>query len=293
MIVIRLISGLGNQLFQYSVGRQLALKKNCDLKLDLSFFGTQNLRTYTLREYNVKSSIASDEEIKKLAGIYFSDKLEDKIRRKIQNLKPKHKRSYFKEDQWWVYEPELFNTSSNVYLDGYWQHYKYFEQLDKIIFDELTLKEGPHSNVQSILSEIKSNNSSVSVHVRRGDYVSDLAANKLMGLLPVAYYNRAIDYMKQHVKDPVFYFFSDDINWVKDNIKVGVECFYLDGQKDYVDLNLMSNCSHNIIANSSFSWWGAFLNPNPDKIVIAPKKWVVPEEVNSRIQIQFPSWIKL
>ncbi|RYY08216.1 MAG: alpha-1,2-fucosyltransferase, partial [Sphingobacteriaceae bacterium] len=127
---------------------------------------------------------------------------------------------------------------------------------------------------------------------RRGDYVTDSGANYLMGVLPVDYYNKAILYIKEKIADPNFYFFSDDLEWVKSNIKTGTTNFYVDQNPDYIDLDLMRHCKHQIIANSTFSWWGAFLNRNPDKIVIAPQQWSPREDVNRNIHLQFPDWIK-
>ncbi len=137
---------------------------------------------------------------------------------------------------------------------------------------------------------------SVSIHLRRGDYVSDPWAFHTMGPLPVKYYYKAIDYMSKKLSDPCFYIFSDDLDWVKDNIKIEAPVSFVEianGTKDYLELDIMSKCSHNIIANSSFSWWGAFLNQNPDKIVIAPAQWVIADEINKRIELQLPSWIKM
>jgi hypothetical protein len=133
----------------------------------------------------------------------------------------------------------------------------------------------------------------VSVHVRRGDYVSDKNANSLMGVLPVNYYLSAIRHMRENVKDAYFYFFSDDLDWVKDNVQTDANCEFVEAGTDYIELDLMSQCRHNVIANSSFSWWGAFLNQNPEKIVVAPRQWVIPPAINNQVNIQFPSWTLL
>lgn len=293
MIISKLISGLGNQLFQYAIGRQLALNKNTDFKLDTSFFGNQNLRSYKLSNFNVEATIATDEEISNYLDVYSNKSLYAKVYRRIERTRPKHKKRYFKEAEWWVYEPELFKTPGDVYIDGYWQHYKYFANLHPQILDEITLKNPCSIEVEGIAAKMK-NSSSVAVHIRRGDYITDPSAYNLMGVLPVSYYTEAIKYLKAKITNPRFYFFSDDLDWVRENLITGddMEVVELKDGKDYLDLDLMSKCAHNIIANSSFSWWGAFLNRNPDKIVVAPAQWVVPVDINRKIELVFPTWIK-
>ena len=292
MIITKLISGLGNQLFQYAIGKQLSITRNTELKLDISFFESQNLRGFKLNNYNIGSQIATEEDISKYLGLY-NNSLYSRIYRKAEKVLPRTHRKLFKEEVPWQYEPSLFKVSDNVYLDGYWQNYKYFENLDSIIYEEFIVKEVYKYSVQSVLNNINKDQNSVSIHIRRGDYVTDKEAFNLMGLLPVSYYYLAIDFIKQKISNPNFYIFSDDMDWVKSNLEINAPCCYVDGGKDYIDLELMSKCKHNIIANSSFSWWAAFLNRNPDKIVIAPEKWVIPPEINKRIELIFPSWIKI
>jgi hypothetical protein len=295
MIVSRLISGLGNQLFQYAVGRQLSLNHSTVLKLDTSFFEGQNLRSYKLDKFNINATVATDVEIASYLDIYTNKSLFYKLYRRIEARRPKNKKRVFREAEWWVYEPEVFLASSNVYLDGYWQHYKYFENLAPSILDELTLKEPYNHSVTKLEEEIVNNSSSVAVHVRRGDYITDTNAYNFMGVMPISYYKQALEYIKTRVVDPHFYFFSDDLCWVRDNLITdsSMSIVEVENGADYLDLDLMSKCAHNIIANSSFSWWGAFLNRNLNKVVVAPKQWVVQEEVNKRIEIIFPSWVKL
>lgn len=295
MIIVKLISGLGNQLFQYCIGRQLSLARGTELKLDISFFKGQSLRSFRLHHYNIQAEIATEKEVEKFTGIYANTGLYAKVFRKVEKLVPKRNRRLFKEQEWWVYEPELLKASRNIYLDGYWQHYKYFENINPSILSELTVSEPytPHEN--ELLSAIQENNS-VSLHIRRGDYITDPDTYNFMGIMPVEYYDEAIKHMRENVQRPAFFIFSDDLQWAKDNIRVDAPLTFVhldNGKKDYRELDLMSKCRHNIIANSSFSWWGAFLNRYPDKIVIAPRKWIVPEERNKKIQLQFPGWVKM
>lgn len=296
MIYVKLISGLGNQLCQYAIGRHLSLINNVPLKLDLSFFESQSLRSYKLDKYNINAQIADKAELVKLLNIYEGKNLYAKVFRKLQNKLPKYKRRYFKESEWWSYEQDLFKAEPKVYLDGYWQHYKYYQNINPLIFKELTVNEIYSDSINKLIHEIEDNPLSVSLHIRRGDYITDSDANNLMGVLPMEYYIKAIDYMKNRLTNFSVYVFSDDLNWAESNLKGDFPIKFMDienGQKDYIELDLMTRCKHNIIANSSFSWWGGFLNKNPDKIVIAPKQWVKPIEINNRIQLQLPGWVKL
>lgn len=301
MVIVKLISGLGNQLLQYAFGRQLALEKGVPLKLDISFFESQDLRSYKLDHFNINAKIATTaditpfrKDIDTYKNLHQQTSFYAKVYRKLEPVfYPKHTKSYFKEAVWWIYEPQVFKTPKDVYIEGYWQHYKYFENLHPQIFEELTLKEQLTTEAAALLATIKNDPSSVAVHIRRGDYVTDSGANYLMGVLPIGYYRQAINYIKQKISKPSFYFFSDDLDWVKNNIQTDAPVYYVDGNTDFVDLDLMRHCKNNIIANSTFSWWAAFLNRNIDKIIIAPNQWSPREDVNRNIHLQFPSWIKI
>jgi hypothetical protein len=296
MIVSNLASGLGNQLFQYAVGRQLSVLKGVELKLSVVTFKMQNLRNYKLDHYNITAEIATDSEIERFLHKYYTNSLSAKVSRNLEHFLPRNKRSLYKQSDPWIYEPEVFDAASNIYIEGYWQNYKYMANLNPLIFEELTVKETYTDYIQKIIEEVQANNSSVSLHIRRGDYLTDKEASQLMGVLPLAYYYNAVDYIKTNIQDPVIYVFSDDLQWASDNLKTNLPIKFIDienGKKDYIELDIMSKCHHHIIANSSFSWWGAFLNRNPDKIVIAPKNWVTVPEINKNVEIQFPNWIKL
>ncbi|WP_299291083.1 alpha-1,2-fucosyltransferase [uncultured Mucilaginibacter sp.] len=301
MVITKLISGLGNQLLQYAFGRQLALARKVPLKLDISFFDNQDLRTYKLNHFNIDADIATStdivpfmKEISTYQNLHAKTSFYAKVYRNIEPVfYPKYTKNYFKEAVWWVYEPSVFKTPKDVYIEGYWQHYKYFENMQPQVFEELTLKDKRSDGAQKWFSNINNDPDAVAVHIRRGDYVTDSGANYLMGVLPVTYYDQAIHYIKQKVSSPNFYFFSDDLDWVKDNIETNAPAFYVDGNADYEDLDLMRHSKHNIIANSTFSWWAALLNRNTNKIVISPNQWSPIDHVNKNIKLQFPDWIKL
>jgi len=160
----------------------------------------------------------------------------------------------------------------------------------------LSLADESESLAYNVNSTILADEQSVSVHIRRGDYITDKDANRMMGILPLSYYSNAIAHINNNVPNAQFYIFSDDLNWAADNLKIDRPAIMADvanGQKDYLELDMMSKCRHNIIANSTFSWWAALLNKNDEKIVVGPKNWVALPEVNAGIDVLFPEWIKL
>jgi len=299
MIFVRFIGGLGNQLFQYTIGKQISINTGAPLKLDLSVYNNPDARSYMLHYYNITEKIATEKEVENFLKVYESKSLYAKLYRRAEKYIPKHKRRYFVEDEneYYLYKPGLLKASSNVLLEGFWQHHKYFKNISSQVLDQLTLKAEYIPPAFNLFTQIEQNRSSVSLHIRRGDYISDPNNLNYFGVLPIEYYNKAIDYINSKIKNPVYYVFSDDLDWAKDNLlKQNTPKVFVDiegGKKDYLELEAMRRCHHNIIANSSFSWWGAFLNKNPNKIVIAPAKWLAMDEINRNIEIQFPSWKKI
>ncbi|MBY0432606.1 MAG: alpha-1,2-fucosyltransferase, partial [Cyclobacteriaceae bacterium] len=161
-----------------------------------------------------------------------------------------------------------------LYLSGYWQSEKYFSPVSVVIRDQFIPARPLDERNTALQTQMQSQNS-VAVHVRRGDYASASAYNSFFGVLPLQYYNLAMAEIVKTISNPVFYFFSDDPSWCKQHMPVGQAVFvdHNTGENAYKDLVLMSSCKHAIIANSTFSWWGAWLNRNPDKVVIAPRTW--------------------
>ena len=285
MIIIKLNGGLGNQLFQYSLGRKLSIKNNDVFKLDLSDFTKDNPRSYGLGEFNIIENFASDEDINKIkkSGVW---KLVDK-------LKPYCKRSAIKY-KGYDFDPNILKLSGNFYLDGYWQSEKYFQDIKNIIRKEVTLKNPIENKYADLISQIKNTNS-VSIHIRRGDYITNKKFSKVYNLLDEKYYQKAVKFIAEKINDPFFFIFSDDINWVKQNLNIPYPKIFVSGEneiKNYEELILMSLCKHNIIANSSFSWWGAWLNQNPSKIVISPDKWFN-DKISDAKDLIPPEWIRI
>jgi len=187
----------------------------------------------------------------------------------------------------------LFNSDKqfkyfkdNCYYDGYWQMYKYINGIEKSILREINLNNLLSRTNVDLLHEIQ-NCESVSIHIRRGDYLSVKSNSNLFYSCDRKYFEQAINIIRKYNSESRFYIFSDDINWAKANI-VAHDCFYVSGNNALVDLYLMSHCKHNIIANSTFSWWGAWLNENRNKIVIAPKQWYKGTKLNETTKNLIP-----
>lgn len=288
MIIVRLMGGLGNQMFQYAVGRSLTVKHKTNLKLDLSFLQNppKNIthRPYELNVFNIQSDIANKSEIDKFIP---NNKILYNIKR-ITGLK-----GVIKEPHLHFYEG-LLSAPDNSYLIGYWQSEKYFKEVEDIIRKDFDIKLKATGINQKMIEKINNYNS-VSIHVRRGDYISNPKANKFHGTPPLEYYEKAIEKMDTHVDKPHFFVFSDDPSWTKDHLQFEYPMTFIShnpDEKSYEDLRLMSLCKHNIIANSTFSWWGAWLNQNTEKMVIVPKKWFSDPSINTNDIIPV-SWIKI
>jgi Glycosyl transferase family 11 len=215
--------------------------------------------------------IATIDDLKVVLG-WQSSKLAQRVLKRLK-LKSSRFKSYVVEPGF-NYWPDIRGLLGDIYLDGYWQSEQYFAQYADKIREDFTFKL-QLSNQNAVITKQISQENSVSLHVRRGDYVTN-SKNAFIGVCSLDYYQTAVEQIKMQVDKPVFFIFSDDINWVKDNLSLDDKAVLIShnlGSESYNDMRLMSLCSHNIIANSSFSWWGAWLNANPNKIVIAPKQW--------------------
>jgi len=272
MIVVTLYGGLGNQMFQYAVAKSLALKCNQSLAIDISRFEDYKLHNYSLYHFNIKAKIYKEPNwyFKKFQSLFFK------------------KISYIEKD--FGFDEKVLNLKADyIYLDGYFQTENYFIDYENEIRDDFRLISNIKNETKEILNSIKSINS-VTIHIRRGDYLN----NPKHYIETEEYYKNAIELIEKKVENPVFVIFSDDMDWVKNNFHLKYKTIYVDFNNafsNFEDLHLMSNCKHNIITNSSFSWWGAWLNENNNKIVIAPKKWY---NDNSNSKDVVPStWIKI
>ncbi len=291
MIITRLEGGLGNQMFEYACGRRTSLQLGEILKLDISTLqesgnsASDTPRKYSLDHFNITANFATTEEIRMLKSKFqLGGKLLDKTCTMLGFAlhKPTADEIVKKEIK---------------YLTGFWQDENYFKDIEETIRKDFTIRNPLSGEAEEISCEIKSSKNSVSIHVRRGDYITNSQASKHHGLCSPLYYQKALTFLlsKLENKNIELFIFSDDIEWVKTNLQFPHKMTYIPETKipDYEALILMSKCAHNIIANSSFSWWGAWLNQNPDKIVIAPEKWFANPVANKNQSIVPKSWIRI
>jgi hypothetical protein len=269
MAVIHIYGGLGNQMFQYAFGKSIAIAKNEDLYIDSSFFENCALRNFQLDKFIIscKHAIFKDFSIYKMNNRYKLFALRN-INKYIK-ITPK----IFFEKNPFLFDISAFESNSFLYV-GFWQSYKYFEKIREVLLREFTLKESLDLPNLEILNQIQLSNS-VSLHIRRGDYVSSNPKKSLV--CPIQYQEKAIKTISEMVINPTFFIFSDDIAWVKSNLNIkSYNRVYVDinFNNPERDLELIKNCQNNIIANSTFSWWGAWLNINKEKKVITPKIWM-------------------
>ena len=246
MIVVRLRGGLGNQLFQYAAAKALALHHHVGLGLDAEVYETRRKRRFELGRFAIADPVLTGEA---LVG--------------ARRASPRFVQPHFH------FCERFFELPPSCYLVGYWQSERYFVHVRRPILDALSVPEGRGGDDGARLRD----HESVSVHVRRGDYVSDAAHAQFFGFLGLGYYRTAMARLRGALRRPRFHVFSDDPAWCAEAFR-DEDDVELEPPGDAVsDLIRMSQCRHHIIANSSFSWWGAWLNENPSKIVIAPKPW--------------------
>lgn len=287
MIVIKIMGGLASQLHKYAIAKNLALKFNTELKVDLSWFDSisklDTHRTYKLDFFNVTVEEASLQEIKmfKPAEIIY------KIAKKI-NVFFKKDLIYFKTyyDKSRMPVEDYNNLPNNIYLEGEWIGHQYFSNIDDLLRDEFTLKEQYRGRVANFIDKhFKKNTTLISLHVRRGDFIHHPEASKLHCTCSSDYYQQAIEYLTNSLKDFHVLVFSDDLQWVKDNLSflMHSRCIYIEDFEDYEEFYLMTQCHHHIIANSGFSWLSSWLNSDKNKIVISPKNWVYDNDLNQYI----------
>ena len=279
MIFIKLLGGLGNQMFQYALGRHLSLIRKVPLKLDLTTLLDRTprpnwiFRDYDLDIFNLKVEFASAEEISAFNRIYPNNQA--KLFHRIELLlNGHHIRDYSPR-----FNPKVFRAKTDpLYLEGYWQSELYFKEIGESLRKDLEFRYPLNSECQEIAKHILSVNS-VAVQFRRTDYVSMKSSRELLGSLDMEYYERAMKFIAEKIKDPYFFIFSDEEEWVRENLKTTYPHFIFplkySGKKFEHKFHLATLCKHHIIANSSWGWWGAWLSQHKGKIIIAPQRWLI------------------
>lgn len=282
MNIVRISDGLGNQMFQYAFARKLQIMTGKKVCLDIRFINNEDMfsvganqnvkgklgyRTYGLEHFKIRLSRTDEHTLSKWNYL------------KQNNIYNKFVFCLAKEKRWfwnWVNEEvnfpkdmdELVRLKCPAYFQGYFFDLKYFDDIKPVLQREFCLKQPIRLSAE--LQRIMKKENTVSVHIRRGDFLKlnrDISQSN--------YYIKAIDLINNQVFKPFYLVFSDDIEWVKNNVKFQGEVVYVSdmGYEDYEEICIMKHCKHNIIANSTFSYWAAYLNANPDKIVICPKRW--------------------
>ncbi|MEK0290647.1 alpha-1,2-fucosyltransferase [Caldifermentibacillus hisashii] len=284
MNIIRVSGGIGNQMFQYAL--YLAFKiKGKDVKLDLSFYNTNSIHNnYELEKvFGIKADIATKREVNTLA--YYGDSKIVKIKKRILGLKKTH---YIEKK--FEYNPNIFNMDG-FYLQGYWQSYKYFMEYKKEVLEQFKFPKLKDEKNFDIAKKIRESNS-VSIHVRRGDYVNHPLYE---GICDLNYYKEAIRRIQKIKGNNLTYFiFSNDINWARNNL-ILPDSYYIDwntNEDSFIDMQLMAMCKANIIANSTFSWWAAYMNSHKNNVVICPKKWFNNKDMKTD-DLLLDEWIKI
>jgi hypothetical protein len=282
MVIVKLWGGMGNQLFQYAAGRRLAHSLGTQLKLDIGGYKHEWLRSYCLHPLNIIEDIAGPDDL-----------------RSISDISDAHRGFTTLTETRGLFNPHVLEATGNCYLVGNWQSEKYFEDIEHIIRSEYVLREeleGPSREVEEIIRGTEA----VCVTVRRGDYVTVKAVSRIYGTCSLEYYRKSADFIARRCSDPHFFVFSDDPQWVRSNMRLpyrmtfvlhnykwkhsrleNLKVFRLAARylktfipcKSHEDLRLGALCKHFIIANSTFSWWGAWLGRHPEKIVCVPKHW--------------------
>jgi len=268
--MVKLQGGLGNQMFQYAAARAL---KSGKIYFDYSFLNNNNISSYSFTAREFELHIFSKLKVKKLNSyakrlILTKNKKYDLLKfllpAKLNNIK------YITDDN---IEENLNKKHLNqmLYLEGYFQNATYYNQIKKSIVDDFTFPKLPDEFLE-LLNEIENSNS-VAIHIRRGDYLKP-NIKEYHGILPISYYEHAIRYLNGKLENPLYFIFSDDPDWCFENLNfLSNKQIVSNRNEAWIDMCLISNCKHQIIANSSFSWWAAWLNQFEEKIVISPKKW--------------------
>ena len=288
MIVVHVNGGLGNQLFQLAAGISLATRLGVELRLDARLYNRDlpieldfGLHRFA---HGVREAKISTLPPIKQEGLckYIAGKITGR------GMRQYHEASL-------AYDEAFTSLSDDTYLNGYWQSEKYFVDHEPTIRKALTFVTPPSAENQKIGDEMQTG-LPVSLHIRRAAFVSVPKFNAVHGTCDLDYYERAARMIAERTnREPVFYAFSDEPDWVQENLKLPFEVRYMrqnDGGTNYEDMRLMSACHHHILANSSFSWWGAWLNPRADKIVISPKRWFADPSMQVH-DIISPDWISI
>ncbi|MDO9000766.1 MAG: alpha-1,2-fucosyltransferase [Bacteroidota bacterium] len=291
MIIVKIQGGLGNQLFQFALALALKTKNpNEKIGVDLTYYKTKNKRITERKSFIHAFNIDSFPEAT------FKELNKTNPLQTIKKLFSKEKKILIINENSTLFLPSILSCDTNTFLNGYWQSYKYFEEINSVIKKQFSLKISLSVESEEQKKIILKTPTSIGIHIRRGDYLSKYS--EIYNQLNLDYYYKGVAYVQKNlnVEKISLFLFSDDIEWCKQNFKTTEEVYFIENastKPDYEDLSLMSYCTHNIIANSSYSWWGAWLNTNENKIIIAPSKWYNNQEPDFNKSIYPSTWTVL
>jgi hypothetical protein len=273
VIVVNITGGLGNQMFQYAFAYAVSKRSDVDeVKLSTESYLNDTFRKYELDKYAITLKLANIDEVKKIK--YQKENIYQKVIRKLTRKKRELSQLCYVEPHF-HFDYNVLKSINKKYFEGYWQSEKYFKEYRNDLLNQFKLINPIHSKSEYYKKLILSS-SAISLHIRRGDYVSVDKNLQIHGVCSLDYYSKAVKKIEEAIKKPLYFIFSDDLEWAKQNLEFIKNKKFVELDKsihDHEEIYLMSLCKHNIIANSTFSWWGAWLNQNENKITIAPKKW--------------------
>lgn len=273
MVTVRIIGGLGNQMFQYAYAKALEYAGN-EVQIDILGFKKYKISDYQLNKYDIDLPVSS---------------LLVRIFSKIGIIKSLKENSL-------EFNDDFLHIKGNPYIKGYFQSEKYFSNIRGVLLEQFVIKTKLSNSSEEIKQDIlKNKENTCSLHIRRGDYVSNKKTNEIHGTCDIEYYKKAMSIINKENNKIKYFVFSDDIDWAKENIEIE-NVVYIDNKEDKIpheDIYLMSLCANNITANSSFSWWGAWLNQNNDKVVVCPKIWFADNDKNKESEIACEDWIQI
>jgi hypothetical protein len=284
VIVVQLKGGLGNQLFQYAAARRLSLTLGVPLELDVGFYKRHKQRSYELDQFCIEAGIATAWEAARWRGPRFLTRITQSI-----GLLPR-----LVMEKSFEFDPAVLQLSDGQYLEGYWQSYRYFADVAPQIRREFSVRTPPSDADQTVLDRM-ARCDSVCLHVRRGDYASNPVTQQHHGLCSPDYYRRAVEGLAAQLGAPELFVFSDDMPWVKQHLLFDLPTTHVEhhgADSAPLELRLMAGCRHFVIANSSLSWWAAWLSAHESPIVYAPRQWFADPAINTS-ELTPPAWHRI
>ncbi|NYT46273.1 alpha-1,2-fucosyltransferase [Alcaligenaceae bacterium] len=289
-VVIRLVGGLGNQMFQYATARAISLRSDAPLLLDVSWYSGSLDRDYALSPFRIKADVLPVAPSYKNWFEYWQRWAS---RLTGSTSRYSYGRRVFSEETF-HFDQAVLRLEAPIYLNGYFQSEKYFLDIRSVITDEFTLSAPPRFDTQLMLDRIKATDA-ICVHVRRGDYITNPTANAYHGVCSMDYYRKGLSVVASNMTRPHCFVFSDDPAWVRDNFETELPMTLVDihgVSEAHEDIRLMAACQSFVIANSSLSWWAAWLGNSEEKTVVAPRQWFKNSSVKSADLVP-KEWIRL